>query len=117
LKLKAFVWASDLTGRAYPPAWAFAYGLWYATLLACAVPGVWLSRRDEDSWSVVTLILVCVALIGATQAVFYVEGRHRVAVEPLRAVLSGSGIGRPGMTAPVRRGQPRWLPPATDNPT
>src|SRR5262249_13889419 len=98
LKLKAFFWASDLTGRAYPPAWPVGYGVWYGTLLVCAVPGIWLSRRDQDAWSVVVLLLCCLVLIGATQAVFYVEGRHRVAVEPLLAVLSAIGIVRLSMT-------------------
>jgi hypothetical protein len=41
---------------------------------------------------VVVLILVSALIVSATQAVFYVEGRHRLAIDPLILIMSGAGL-------------------------
>jgi 4-amino-4-deoxy-L-arabinose transferase-like glycosyltransferase len=92
-KLKAFWWGSEVTGQLYPGSWVLVYELWYLPVLALAVWGSLLALRSRASRSRSTalLIVVGVGLISATQAVFYVEGRHRLAVEPLLLVLAGVG--------------------------
>ena len=48
--------------------------------------------RDADQRPAVVLIVVSAAIVPATQAVFYVEGRHRLAIEPLVLIMSGAGL-------------------------
>ena len=85
-KLKAFWWSSDTTGLLYPPGWLSGYYLWSAAILLFAAVGAASARRPE------TLLVVAFLVVSAlTQSVFYVEGRHRLAVEPLILVLSALG--------------------------
>jgi 4-amino-4-deoxy-L-arabinose transferase-like glycosyltransferase len=91
-KLKAFWWGSDSTGDLYPPAWTVVYDAWYAAMLLLAAAGLWWSWRQRELRPVVILIVTSLVLVAASQAVFYVEGRHRLAVEPLLLVLSGVGL-------------------------
>jgi 4-amino-4-deoxy-L-arabinose transferase-like glycosyltransferase len=113
-KLAAFWWAGPSTGLLYPPDWLTGYVAWSAALLASAIMGAlslspWerpAVRRvraasgqrpgphpgplpEGEAVLLVGLVLVLTAL---TQSVFYVEGRHRLAVEPLLLVLSGGGL-------------------------
>ena len=109
-KLKAFWWGSDVTGQLYPGSWVLVYQLWYLPVLALALWGAWLGLRTRASQSVALLIVVGVALISAAQAVFYVEGRHRLAVEPLLLVLAGVGAAELASRALPRLA--RWRQPA-----
>jgi 4-amino-4-deoxy-L-arabinose transferase-like glycosyltransferase len=84
-KLKAFWWSSDTTGLLYPPEWLLGYYLWSFFILGCAVLGAVVARRRPETLLVITFLLVS----ALTQALFYVEGRHRLAVEPLILVLAG----------------------------
>jgi hypothetical protein len=99
-KLKAFWWGSDSTGLLYPPAWTVAYDTWYATMLILAAAGVCVGWRLVSARPALMLIVASLALVSASQALFYVEGRHRLAVEPLLLVLSGVGLSR--LASPAR---------------
>jgi 4-amino-4-deoxy-L-arabinose transferase-like glycosyltransferase len=90
-KLLTFWWGSQETGLLYPASWLVAYQLWYAAILALGALGVWSARSDAQQRAVVWLIVVTVLLVSVTQAVFYVEGRHRLAIEPLVLLLTGVG--------------------------
>jgi hypothetical protein len=68
------------------------YGVWYLPMLALAVLGAWSGLRDVQSRSAVVLIVASLLVVSATQALFYVEGRHRLAIEPLLLILSGGGL-------------------------
>jgi 4-amino-4-deoxy-L-arabinose transferase-like glycosyltransferase len=85
-KLKAFWWSSDTTGLLYPPAWLSGYYLWSAAILLLAAVGAASVRRPET-----LLVLVFLLVSALTQSLFYVEGRHRLAIEPLILVLSALG--------------------------
>jgi 4-amino-4-deoxy-L-arabinose transferase-like glycosyltransferase len=91
-KLKAFWWGSDATGMLYPQSWLVAYRLWYVAVMLSAVWGIWRGLRQADQRPAVVLIVVSAAIVSATQAVFYVEGRHRLAIEPLVLIMSGAGL-------------------------
>ncbi len=91
-KLKAFWWGSNSTGLLYPAAWTAIYEAWYVVVLALAAVGVWGGWRNRPARPTITLIVVSMLLVSATQAIFYVEGRHRLAVEPVLLVLSGAGL-------------------------
>jgi 4-amino-4-deoxy-L-arabinose transferase-like glycosyltransferase len=95
-KLKAFWWSSDTTGLLYPPEWLLGYYVWSLFILGCAVLGALVARRRPG-----TLLVLAFLLVSAlTQALFYVEGRHRLAVEPLILVL-GALIVRLNTKRPV----------------
>jgi hypothetical protein len=87
-KLKAFWWSSDTTGLLYPPEWLAGYYAWSAAILLLAVVGALKARRRPE----LGLVLLVLAVSALTQALFYVEGRHRLAVEPLILVVSGIGL-------------------------
>jgi hypothetical protein len=91
-KLKAFWWGSESTGLLYPPEWLLGYRLWYVGILTAAGYGAWRNFSHPRQGSVITLIVATLVVVSATQALFYVEGRHRFAVEPLLIVLAGPGI-------------------------
>jgi 4-amino-4-deoxy-L-arabinose transferase-like glycosyltransferase len=90
-KLLTFWWGSQETGLLYPPSWVVAYQLWYSAILLLAGLGAWGTRADPEQRSVVWLIMVTVLIVSLTQALFYVEGRHRLAIEPLLLILTGVG--------------------------
>jgi 4-amino-4-deoxy-L-arabinose transferase-like glycosyltransferase len=91
-KLKAFWWSSDTTGLLYPPEWLSGYYVWSATILLLAALGCVYGLRSP-TWRPEALLILLVLLLSAlTQSLFYVEGRHRLAVEPLLLVLSGVGL-------------------------
>jgi uncharacterized membrane protein len=101
VKLKAFWWGADTTGDQYPATWTVVYEAWYAAMLILAAVGTWSMWRDARARAIASLILASLLLISATQAAFYVEGRHRFAVEPLIFLLAGVGLSQLAMRARV----------------
>ncbi len=91
-KLVGFWWGSDVTGLLYPQLWLFGYRVWYIAILIPAASGTWRGLREPKQQSAVALVLITLLVVSLTQAVFYVEGRHRLAVEPLLLILSGAGL-------------------------
>jgi 4-amino-4-deoxy-L-arabinose transferase-like glycosyltransferase len=91
-KLKAFWWGSESTGLVYPPEWVLRYRLWYVGILTAAGYGAWRNFSHPRQGSVITLIVTMLVVVSTTQALFYVEGRHRFAIEPLLIVLAGPGL-------------------------
>jgi hypothetical protein len=91
-KLGTFWWGSDATGLLYPEPWLVSYRFWYVAILMMAAVGVLSGLSGAKQRSVLLLILVTVAAVSATQAIFYVEGRHRIEIEPLILILAGVGV-------------------------
>ncbi len=91
-KMKDFWIGSDQTGLLYPPMWAVGYAFWYGTMVLAAAVGLWFSRTEPNQRRTVALVVGTLLMVSAVQAVFYVEGRHRLAVEPLLLILSGYGV-------------------------
>jgi 4-amino-4-deoxy-L-arabinose transferase-like glycosyltransferase len=117
IKLKAFWWGSESTGLLYPTFWTPVYDAWYFTILVFAAVGLWSTSRDERGRSVAVLIVASLILVALSQAVFYVEGRHRLAVEPLVLVLAGIGVCQAAARAYLPRLETQRLRRARDNPT
>lgn len=93
-KLYYFWWFAPYEGRGYP-GWQFtAYRAFYAGLLALAAAGLALAWRRPAAGQAdgVVLALLFLATISVGQAFFYIDGRHRLAVEPLLAVFSGRAL-------------------------
>jgi 4-amino-4-deoxy-L-arabinose transferase-like glycosyltransferase len=91
-KLLAFWWASPSTGLLYPSLWVTTYNAYYLVIAACTLLGLAVGVRNERSRPGVLLIASMLLLVSLTQSLFYVEGRHRWAVEPLMLVLAGGGL-------------------------
>lgn len=90
-KLFYFWWFSPVAGLLYPPGTIEAYKIAYSLELGLAVAGalaIWRSGWRGGLLAVVALMLV----ISVVQAVFYVDGRHRLIVEPALAALAGCGV-------------------------
>lgn len=107
VKFFYFWWFAPQAGVRYPPAWFWIYALYYVAALACAAVGVRRvmqlgSDHVRKAWLLGALLLA----LSALQSLYYVEGRHRWAVEPMLLVISGGGlaalagrlmpVGRPG---------------------
>lgn len=92
-KIYYFWWFSPHTGLRYPTKWAIAYTIYYSVILFFGVVGLLLSLRStrRSVRTGATLFLLIAASISATQALFYVEGRHRWAIEPLLLVFTAAG--------------------------
>lgn len=84
-KWMAFWWFSPQAGQLYPQGWMTAYRWWWGVTGTLALWGVWSAMRLRDPSQRVRwwLLLGALVLIGMVQSFFYVEGRHRLAIEPL----------------------------------
>jgi 4-amino-4-deoxy-L-arabinose transferase-like glycosyltransferase len=93
LKFYYFWWHAPTTGLLYPLVWFELYMVYYVMTLALAGVGVSLAARAGKSRMGTALLLGSILLaLSAFQSLFYVEGRHRWAVEPLVLVFSGGGV-------------------------
>jgi hypothetical protein len=90
-KLYYFWWFSPQSGREHPQLLFFLYMPVYAVILFAALWGFGLGlcyRRREFS-----LLLLFLLAISAGQSLFFVEGRHRLAVMPVLLVPGAVGFG------------------------
>ena len=93
LKFYSFWWFSPQSGTLYPTMWLVAYKAFYVGILVLAAYGVrWIvGGQDTDArWRLVLLALFLLGL-SALQSLYYVEGRHRWAIEPMLLLVSGGG--------------------------
>jgi 4-amino-4-deoxy-L-arabinose transferase-like glycosyltransferase len=81
-------------GKRYRSAEVVVYRAFYIALVVLALIGVGVVIRQRDGGQAdgVRIVLLMLAVISLAQALFYVQGRHRLAVEPLLAVLSARGV-------------------------
>jgi len=116
LKLRGFFWFSPHAGALYPRPFLSLYQAGYSLLALGACGGlVALRGRPLEPRRLGTALVVFFASVGVLQAAFYVETRHRWAVEPLLVVLAAGALAERlkwRRTAPLRpaaagRGSPR----------
>jgi 4-amino-4-deoxy-L-arabinose transferase-like glycosyltransferase len=93
LKFFYFWWYAPATGLFYPRTWFRLYLAYYVGALLLAALGVSLiarggGRRTSLAWLVGAFLLS----LASFQSLYYVEGRHRWAVEPMILVFSGGGV-------------------------
>ena len=95
--------ASPTTGLYYPALYTKGYLLFYAVIALFALRGFWAERRRiffTPAGALPLLFLVSVALF---QSLYYVEGRHRWAVEPVLLLFAACGaLGFSGNSATRR---------------
>ncbi|HUP62143.1 MAG TPA: hypothetical protein VNA69_17180 [Thermoanaerobaculia bacterium] len=86
-RIYSFWWFSPQWGQAFSPTAKLIYRGWWAFLLVLIAAGL-VRSRHRDLWLMAALAL----LISLGQSVYYVEGRHRLAVEPLVLPLAAAGL-------------------------
>jgi hypothetical protein len=93
-KIYYFWWFSPHSGLLYPAIWLAAYKVYYSVILFFAVIGLLVSLRSarESVRTGTTLFLLLAGSVSLTQALFYVEGRHRWQAEPLLLVFTAAGF-------------------------
>lgn len=93
-KLVAFWWQSPTTGQQYPAWYLMGYQGWYLVTVGFGFVGIWriLSTNEGRARdALLALLLFCLAF-SLAQSLFYVEGRHRWAIDPLLLVVAGQGM-------------------------
>jgi len=95
LKFFNFWWFAPQTGVLYPVLWRQLYMAYYVLVLLLAGAGAWrLAPADADTVTRRMALLLGAFLLGlsAVQSVYYVEARHRWAIEPMLLAISGGGV-------------------------
>lgn len=90
-----FWWFSPQTGVHYPRGWFQIFLAYYLFALVSAAAGVWRivgGSGEGNRIAQVFLIAAFLFALSALQSFYYVEGRHRWAVEPMILALSGGGV-------------------------
>lgn len=105
LKFLHFWWFAPQTGVLYPPAWRHLYLAYYVGALLLAAAGVARLRASgQPTPSLAILVGLCLLGLSVLQSLYYVEARHRWAIEPMLLTLSGGGVAalvrRPRADAP-----------------
>jgi hypothetical protein len=86
-RLGYFWWFSAQWGLLYSPAVRLIYIAWWTILLLLCAIGATVSRR-LDVW----MLSAMAFLISLGQSLYYVEGRHRLAIEPLILPMAALGV-------------------------
>jgi len=93
LKLFHFWWLAPQTGLEYPKSWFIGYAVYYLLIVLCAVIGGWrIWRTGQIARQQLILIIGFLFTLSLLQSLYYVEGRHRWAVEPILIAISGGGV-------------------------
>ena len=95
-KFASFWWFPATAGLTYPGSWLVVYRLFYLALLVGAALGavvVW-RRTDRGGRQRVVLLLAMLGSISVAQSLFYVDVRHRWAVEPLLGIFLAVAVSR-----------------------
>jgi len=93
VKFLHFWWVAPQTGVLYPQSWFLAYLMYYILVLVLAMIGAW-SIWGTGKLARQELLLIAAFLLALSflQSLYYVEGRHRWAVEPILIAISGVGV-------------------------
>jgi len=93
-KIYYFWWFSPQTGLWYPGRWTALYRLYYIPLFFFGVIGAALSllKMPARGRPAVVFIIVFCGLVSLVHGLYYIETRHRWAIEPLILVFSGYGL-------------------------
>lgn len=93
MKLFYFWWFSPISGFFYPAWYLPLYKAVYGVLLALAILGVALATRATGLPRIAPVtIAAALFAMSMMQSAFFVEGRHRMVIEPLLFTLAAGGI-------------------------
>ena len=93
VKFFHFWWFAPQTGARYPDSWRQLYMVYYVAVVLLASVGVlWLARTGGPAIRLALLVGAFMLGLSVVQSLYYVEARHRWAVEPMLLALSGGGL-------------------------
>jgi len=93
VKFLYFWWVAPQAGVLYPKSWFPAYIMYYILVLLLAMIGAWsIWRVGNLQRQQLLLIAAFLLALSLLQSLYYVEGRHRWAVEPILIAISGVGV-------------------------
>lgn len=92
-KLYYFFWFAPTTGSQYQPGWLNIYKIYYSVMVIFGILGLLtLKNLSASSRNDAVLIILFILVIAVAQSLFYVETRHRWAIEPLMLIFSAAGM-------------------------
>ncbi len=104
LKFFHFWWFAPQTGVLYPSLWLRLYMIYYIVALFFAALGMWrITRFGPPATHFAWLVVAFLFTLSVLQSLYYVEGRHRWAIEPMILAIAGGGLAT--LVERVRR---RW---------
>ena len=93
VKFFHFWWFAPQTGVLYPALWRQVYMAYYVLALGLAAAGGWrLAHMGAPAIRLTLLVVAFLLGLSALQSVYYVEARHRWAIEPMLLAISGGGV-------------------------
>jgi 4-amino-4-deoxy-L-arabinose transferase-like glycosyltransferase len=87
-RLGYFWWFSPQWGAGYSATAKIVYRGWWLVILLLIAAGGFVARRRTDLW----LLAGIAVLVSLGQSLYYVEGRHRLSIEPLVLPLAAVGV-------------------------
>ncbi len=94
IKFFKFWYISPEQGRLYPYYWKLSYSIYYSIiffLAVCSISSAFFSHTYAHKKEVF-LILLLFFTMAASHSIYYAEGRHRWAIEPLLLIFSANGF-------------------------
>ncbi len=93
-KFYYFWWFSPYSGVLYPVLYLSVYKILYLVIIFLAIPGTIFALNSGEKKSIegTYLLMLFFFTISLSQSFFYVEGRHRLAIEPLLLIFTANGI-------------------------
>ena len=90
-KMFYFWWFSPQSGLLYPKEWLNIYKTLYAVMLVFFALGLYQTLFISKNKEAILILLFFVSICAA-QAIFFVEGRHRWAIEPLMMIYVAASM-------------------------
>lgn len=92
-KIYYFWWFSPQSGMQYPLEYLVIYKFLYSIIILFSVFGIYLAfvSKEFRVRQNACLMVLFLASISIAQSLFYVEGRHRWAIEPIMLIFAVSG--------------------------
>jgi 4-amino-4-deoxy-L-arabinose transferase-like glycosyltransferase len=97
-----FWWFSPQWGAGFSPVLKVVYRAWWAFLVVLMAIGLFVTRHAPARHDL-RLLAALALLISLGQSVYYVEGRHRLAIEPLVLPLAATGLAALALRRPPPR--------------
>lgn len=94
MKFFYFWWFTPQAGAAYPGQWFISYKVFYSFLLFFGLAGIFFTylKTNRCIETKADMLIFIFLAISFTQSIFYIETRHRWAIEPLFIIFSAAGI-------------------------
>jgi hypothetical protein len=90
------------SGVLYPARYFYVYIAYYAAVALAAIAGLITLLRRPDLRPDLALILILFASVATTHSLFFVEMRHRWAIEPIVLIFAAAGLAALPAAQPFR---------------